>query len=202
MPGDPRAAAVRRLARVAQDALAGLGFEAKGAVLNRVVAAEYVQVLQIVPSKYVYQRWAAVQMGAYSLEVATTLNWPTAPDPVELADCQVRGAIRRRNASDRWPLDRADDELREQTAKQGVRFYRLTESPAKTVEASITGELQRFAVNPAAMVVLADMAGKRGLAEQLARDEWKSSRGHPSEEAVDRLIRRLGMEPPQEPLDQ
>jgi hypothetical protein len=194
MRGDPRAAAVRRLAHVAQDALAGFGFEAKGAVLNRVVAAGYVQVLQIVPSKYVYQRWAAVQMGAYSSEVAATLNWPTAPDPVELAACQVRGNIRRRNHSDRWPLDRADDELREQTAKQGIRFFRMTEPPAKTVEASMTGELERFAVNPVALIVLADMAGKRALAEQLARVEWKSSRGHPSEGFIDRLIRRLGME--------
>lgn len=196
MPGDPRAAAVRRLARVGLDALIGLGFEAKGAVLNRVVAAGYVQVLQVVPSKYVYQRWAAVQVGAYDSEVATTLNWPAALDPVELADCQVRGEIRRRNHSDRWPLDRVDDELREQTAKQGVRFYGLTESPAKTVEASMTGELERFAVNPVALIVLADMAGNRALAEQLARDQWNTSRGHPSEEAVDRLIRRLGMELP------
>ena len=180
---------------MALDALAGLGFEAKGAVLNRVMADGYVQVLEIVPSKYIYQWWAGVQMGVYSSQVATTLNWPTAPDPVDLADCQVRGEIRRRNASDRWPLDRVDDELRDQTAKQGVRFYRLTESPAKTVEAWMTGEVERFAVNPFALIVLADMAGKRALAEQLARDEWKGSRDHPSEEAVDRLIRRLGIEP-------
>jgi hypothetical protein len=143
-----------------------------------------------------------VQVGAYGSEVATTLNWPIARDPVELADCQVRGEIRRRNASDRWPLDKADAELREQTAKQAVRFYRLTETPAKTVEASMTGELEPFALNPLAFIVLADMAGKRALAEQLARDERKRSRGHPSEEAVDRLIRRLGMELPQEPMDQ
>lgn len=194
MPTNWRVQAARRLAERAEAVLADFGFTRRDAFLNREADGGFVQVFEVQLSKYVQDPWATMDLGVYSGEVASTLEWPKASGPVHIEYCQFRDLLPRRFGSLEWPLKGTDDELTGQIQKRGMEFFRRFDSPQKIVDAWTADTRGSARVRSIVIAVLANSLGNRSLVESIVREEWRDSIGRPFQNAMERIAGKLGVD--------